>query len=590
MRWSVLVVAAAVVGCPGPEQPAPCQEPCVVDAGDSGSPLPTDDGGHARRDAGEGFDAGTPDDGGVFDWRTVRGAPFRLEVVSEALGEPRALFGHTYAMARCDAGRCTWTWRGDAGEVLLERAGVAEHSDEPYSPDGRLHSGLAFERAQTCMVPEGLVDELVGSALLIDLESGAEQLRTPSVTTFATPDPAFTSSSRWWRFYESPTCSSVRVALRSTRPPHAAPLALAALPTAFVSDDLPDGDLVGDEQGASFVVSPDDAGSLVRFTTDSDSVQRSGAWFHAWASSPVRGLTHFDTRTKQRRTTPVDFQTTDFVIGTAFGRYATLPALALDVDGGVRRVDLIDGAGEFPTRSVQSRSLTGRNRLVVAHAEDFAIFSPAGSQALARLDLRSGTVTSLDVRAGTLRVLGNGRLVAASNANDVHLLFRDRVESLSNVVALYGFDGSRPAPLPQDDVVFLVTASPLGGERSLVIFNTATGRRVRVTDSLFFNPPFGAAFFADEACAAPGFVRSVGPPVQSGLQATSALHFTEFVPAVNPTVRLFTVPLDLSGPPRLLAEVPPDQCAPPLAARDGSRWWVPVRGFAGVTRAVFARP
>jgi hypothetical protein len=595
-------LSLAVLACPGPMRPEPCSEGCddaglMLDAGpadagaDGGTRLDGGDDAGPVVDGGAPFDAGTPDDAGVFDWRTLRGAPFQLEVVSEAVGEPRAVFARTYAMvSRCDAGRCDWRWYGDGGEVLVERSGVFEVSDEPYSRDGTLHSALAFERAQPCTTPDGTFDDVVGAPLLVDLETGTERVRLPSTTTFRTFEASFTSRSRWWRFTEVPVCGEQRVAVRATRSPFAPPPALAALPPVFIDDELPDGDLVGDERTQYFAVSPEDAGSLVRFSTDTDSVRQSGTWFHMWEGSPVRGLTHFDGLTKQRRATPVDFRATDFMVGAAFGRYATLPGLAFDGDGGLRRVDVIDGAGVYPVRSVQSRSLAGRERLVIAPREDFAVFGLPGSATLARLDLRDGSVTPLPVAGGQLRVLGNGRFVAAAEGNDVALVFRDRVETVPNVAALYGFDGSRKAALPQDDLVFLVTASATGGTRSLVVFHAATGRRVRVTDSLFFNPPFGAAFFADEDCAAPGFARSVGPPVQSGLEPATALHFTEFVPAAQPTVRLFTLPLDLSGPPRLLAELPPDQCAPPLLARDGSRWWVPVRGSLGVTRAVFARP
>jgi hypothetical protein len=580
--------------CSCPMKPAPCVESC--DAGDlerdAGS-VDTDAGRPDGGDAGErlGFDAGTPDDAGIFDWRIVRGDPFSLEVVAENVGQPRALFAHTHAMVSgCDAGRCVWRWYADAGGVLRERGGLAEHSEQGFSPDGRLHSVLALERRQRCTTPDGDFDQLVGTPLLVDLESGEDLVRGGLTTTIPTPDPTFTSGSRWWRFYDSPACQEVRTTVRATRAPFAMPPALAQRPEAFVEDELPSGDLIGDERGAYFVVSPDDAGSLMRFTTDVDSVQRSGSWFHGWEGSPVRAMRHFDGQFKRLRVTPVDFQTTDFLVGTAFGRYATLPAVTLAADGGGRRVDIVDGAGIFPTHTVQTRPLMGRLQLAIAVNEDFAVFGAPGSQTLARLDLRDGGVSPIDVDAGNLRVLGNGRFVTASNANDVHFIFRHRVELIENVVGLFGFEGNRPTALPQDDVVFVVTASPLSGNRSLLIVNAATLRRVRVTDSLFFNPPFNAPFFADAMCGSPGFARSIGPEVMSGLLPSQAIHFTEFVAAATPALRLFALPLNLSEPPRLLAELPPDQCAPPLLARDQSRWWVPIRGSEGVTRAVFARP
>jgi hypothetical protein len=50
------------------------------------------------------------------------------------------------------------------------------------------------------------------------------------------------------------------------------------------------------------------------------------------------------------------------------------------------------------------------------------------------------------------------------------------------------------------------------------------------------------------------------------------------------------MPVDLSRPPRLLAELDPARCAPPLASRSGGRLWLPVPTPTGLVRAVLATP
>jgi len=109
----------------------------------------------------------------------------------------------------------------------------------------------------------------------------------------------------------------------------------------------------------------------------------------------------------------------------------------------------------------------------------------------------------------------------------------------------------------------------------------------RVTDQLFFNPPFNAPFTADTQCSAPGFLRSLGPPAASASQPGRFIHFTSFGPAAQPKLHVFVVPSDLSAPPRRIAELEPDQCAPPLVSPSGRRLWLPVRTNGGV-RVVLA--
>jgi hypothetical protein len=59
------------------------------------------------------------------------------------------------------------------------------------------------------------------------------------------------------------------------------------------------------------------------------------------------------------------------------------------------------------------------------------------------------------------------------------------------------------------------------------------------------------------------------------------------VPGAQPKLQVFVVPTDLSSPPRLVAELDPDQCTPPLVSPSGRRLWLPVRTVDGV-RVVLA--
>jgi hypothetical protein len=77
-------------------------------------------------------------------------------------------------------------------------------------------------------------------------------------------------------------------------------------------------------------------------------------------------------------------------------------------------------------------------------------------------------------------------------------------------------------------------------------------------------------------------VRVAGAPAESAFVDASLLHFTEFIPSAQPVLRTFVMPLDLSAPPRLVAQSVPDACGTPLLARDGSRLWFPVPAADGV--------
>jgi hypothetical protein len=135
---------------------------------------------------------------------------------------------------------------------------------------------------------------------------------------------------------------------------------------------------------------------------------------------------------------------------------------------------------------------------------------------------------------------------------------------------------SVPQPLPlfgripgrQDDVAALVISGEAGAS-SLAILDVRTRRLATVTDNLFVVAPRGSPFSFDDTCGQPWTTRSAGSVVEGLLEQPQLLYFVE----LGEPASLWLVPIDLSAPPRRLAELTaaPAACHAPLASPDGSR-------------------
>lgn len=553
-------------------------------------------------DGGSAGDAGFPSDGGIddggpieaspvfLDWRNERGAALDLRVERELAGRPFALSDAAYAIqSDCQDGVCDYTWYNNDHSVRQQHLDLAPAASDWSSPDGTLFAAVQVDEAYVC-THEGWSLPLVdGTWGLYDARRGERLVAHGPISA----DPyaiqsAFTRHGSVVRLepYDRSRCEMASSTPLSTRAPYAEPEALGSIPSdparpPYVEDDTADGQLiVTTRNGLNTpvgVVRPREPGSYTQLDSDHQVALQSGGFLHVLGGWPFRRATSLHLSTGAQRQAPLAYDEADFTATVVSGRWV---ATCTQSVYGQRRCDATDGLGALPRRSFTAGAplpaLAGRAQIVVT--------STAGGERTV-LDLRTGASTPLGLEDGPARVVGSGAGVILQNEDQVYGLTRDqpfRIGERARAV----LTGAGQLEQPQSDVVFVVSANETGSLAYLDIWNVATGKVVRVTDQLFFNPPHNAPFTADEQCGAPGFLRSVGPPAASASQPGRFLHFTQFVPAAQPKVQVFILPADLSAPPRLIAELEPDQCSPPLISASEDRIWLPVVIPGGVKVAL----
>ncbi|MFZ5445153.1 MAG: hypothetical protein ACOZQL_34505 [Myxococcota bacterium] len=569
-----LLAALLAVGCSSAPGPQP----------DAGRP----DAGSLVPDAGE-LDAGAPDAGPPetvrLDWRTVRGPALEPVVVAEASGEPFALGDSTWAVwGRCDAGVCAASWYDDRGKLVRHHAALVPAATGWISPTGLQFAAVEVARTFECSAG-GYTSRLQeGRWALFDAQSGEQRFAAPHVGAEGIIRSTFSSfGSLAWRDPVNPTtCELEASRVLRTLPPWDAPKGLEGIPSdvpTYAEDDFRDGQLVVTArrglQEQLYLASPEEDGRPLLHDDDMRQFGASGDWLHSSHGYPYTRLfqTHVPTRT--RREVPLPADEDDFVRLDVSGPWAMACAFN---DGA--RCELSDARGQHPARTVRSRSVP-----VMLGDDDFVLTRDADA-GIERVDLRTGARAFI-LEAKAVARVGRTRAAVVWTPRELKGVTRTQTLSFGHAWSLAALPSSAIAQ-PQSDVVFLVSADESGGAARLEAWNVATGRVALLTDSLFFNPPSGAPFTADTRCMAPGFVRHAGPPAASATQPGRLLHFTEFVPAAQPKVRVFVVPADLSSPPRLVAELDPDVCAPPLVSPSLRRLWLPVRMGEDRVRVVLA--
>lgn len=592
--WVALVLLA---GCGGVTPP-----PCV------GNPSACDDGGvdagpdaglvevdAGSQDGGESLDAGVGDGGLVWlDYRTLRGAPLAATAIAEVRGTAWALAADRFVVEDgCDGGACDLSWRDDTGVERAAVRGVRALNGSAVSRDGRLAALFTPRTQGDCTDGDGFTRSFAfGAWSLLDVATGAALLSKDPVTTTDVLEPAFIRAGRYARLlpFDGSGCGFQTPDVRRTVAPWATPAALTSLsPDTWLADELSDGRLLvslpGDAMG---VVLPDDDSSLFRFTELTGEAHSSGEWVHAFERYPVQSIVALDVAEGVARRLPVPADERDWFEERTSHRFAAVCSFS---NAQRQRPCLVlDGAGQLPVaRLVHGEGPGGRRQVALAGRQRFAVYLHAETREAVRLDLQQGTHEPLGLPRGLLRVVGDGRGVVLDDGESAFLITRSQVHAVPGRLAavLSSELAGGPADVPQAQLVFLVTLSASGGEQWLHAWHLGTGRVARLTDSLSFNPPLGSPFGSD-TCAVPGFLRSAGAPHEQLHQAASLLHFTEFVPATAPKLRVFVMPVDLSSPPRLVADVDPERCAAPLVALDGSRLWLPVPTQTGVVRFVVA--
>jgi hypothetical protein len=92
-------------------------------------------------------------------------------------------------------------------------------------------------------------------------------------------------------------------------------------------------------------------------------------------------------------------------------------------------------------------------------------------------------------------------------------------------------------------------------------------------------------------CGQPWSLRAAGLPFEQHRQSARWFSFLEF-PAGGGPYPVWTLPVDLSSPPRRLGQVEPNPvyCHAPLASPDGGLIVLDVDRFDGVSTLTIARP
>jgi hypothetical protein len=577
-----LLAGLALAACP----PPPLYLPPV---------LPVDDAG---LDGGEP-DASVPDaglipDGGIvfLDWLTERGAPLVPVVEAERTGQAFALSDTAYALeSDCDAGACTYSWYAvDGGALLQRQVGLSPVATDSMSPDGTKFAAVAVTDRFTCSAMGASLPLVEGTWGLYDGLTGERLVsQGPLVADPGVIGSAFTRHGTIVRRerYDRTTCELVESTPLLTSAPFTRPEVLDAVASdpafpAYVEDDTADGRLILSSRiGLTMPIGlgrPRDATSYVQVDGDHQLARESDGFFHVLGGFPYNRLATVTLAGGGPRVTPLPSSEAYFSAAVFSQRWVMACALERP---GERRCDAVDGRGQVERRSTR----TGAPLPALAGGLDSAAYStPDGG--LEQLDLLTGTRVALDVPATTVRSAGRGDGFLLTGVERAWGLTRGAPFPLGERLRAV-YRGGTQVDQPQSDLVFIVSSNDTGSRVFLDVWNVREGRVARLTDSLFFNPPFNAPFSADTQCAAPGVLRSLGPPAASASQPGRFIHFSVFVPAAQPKLHVFVLPSDLSAPPRRIAELEPDQCSPPLVSPSGQRLWLPVVTNQGV-RVVFA--
>ncbi len=583
LPW-LIIPALALTACPGPTP----QDAGPPDAGpeDAGS-------ADAGPDAGAPADAGPDDDGGVqlVDWLGVRGPALPATAEAELPGRAFALSDTTWAIeSDCDAGTCTLSWYGDGGVLLQRHQRLAPVATDPFSTDGTKFAAVEVDAGFLCVSPNLTVQLVEGTWGLYDAQSGDRLVSYGP--TLVEPTLIYSPFTRWGTLVrrdrsDRATCGQIESTPLLTTPPYGVPEVLAAIPSdpsapPWVEDDTSDGQLIVVSQAGLTsplgIARPRDPSSYLPIDADYREYFVTSGFLHVLGAYPFQRLSTLRLPGRARHDAQLASTEIDFVAAAASGRWAV--ACSLRLVGG-RRCDAHDGLGERPTRTFRSDGLPA-----VAGGVELALYT-AVDGGIVQLDLTTGSSQRVGVPATRARVVGLGGGLLLEDVDRVWGLQRGlpfRIGERKREV----YTGATQVEQPQSQIVFVVSSNASGSLTYLDIWNVEQRKVVRVTDNLFFNPPFMLPFTADETCSAPGFLRSLGPPSTSAAQPGRWLHFTEFVPAAQPKIRVHVLPADLSAPPRLIAELDPDQCSPPLVSPSGRRVMLPVRTGNGITRAVLS--
>lgn len=558
-----------------------------IDAGPDGAP-PID----APPDA-------PPPDPGLqrLNWRTTRGAPIATSSVIVPTAELFAVSRDGFVTrSACqdnpDASpSCTFIWHDRAGAPGVRRERLTNVTSTVASPDGLRALLVALDAFETCDNGQIAFQVARGALQLLDLATGAasfdQQLRTNLLSA-----TAFTPLSDFFFFapIQGTACLASSTGLRSVASPFAPPPGLAT------TDEL--GQVVdarrwlvargSDELGLADPLTADSFRSFRAFADDANPfADVSQSWVHVYLgfSNLAQDVVSISPTGSTRQAVLRD---QDWFPFGARGRWFRVCGLLQQAEG-YRNCRVVDGQGQTPPANFRATFADDHPDDAVLLDRGAVVFvgpTENGSRAVQRITLATGRLEILHPGNGTLRSLGDGAAALLLRDGAAWLIEAEReellVEGVTHVVSAPRIPLPGRLPGRQDDVAGLVVSSGTGPV-TLALLDVRSRRLATVTDNLFFTRPPGPFSFGD-GCGQPWTTRNAGRVIEGFFQRPQHLFFVE----EGTPATLWMVPIDLSAPPRRLAELPggPTSCHAPLTSPDGRRIGFAENGADGTTTRI----
>lgn len=530
-----------------------------------------------------------------LDWRTTRGAPLPTTSVTLPSAElfAQSTDGFVTRSDCQNAPGCTLTWRDLAGVQGIQRDHLSRVTATTVSPDGTRAVMVATEALESCADDRGVTPVVRGALQLLDLATGdvSFELSLRSNLWSAT---GFTPLTDW--FFAAPIegsgCMASTTGLRSATSPFGVPPGLDATDQFVRFIDarrwltIRGGTKLG-------LADPQTPGSFQLLGEDPSRFDVTQGWAHVYLGfgNLAQDVVSVPPAGPVRQTSLRD---EDWFAAGSLGRWVRVCGLPRPSPDDYYSCRVVDARGEqapveFRVSSPLVRSddtvLLGRGAVVFVGPTD------DGSRAVQRIALASGRREVLHPGDGVLRPLGDGAAALLLQDGAAWLIEAESEErvttQVTSVISVPQIPLLARGAGRQDDVALLVSSTGTGSS-TLAILDLRTRRVATVTDSVYFSHPPGSPFAFDDGCGQPWTTRSSGSVVEGLIQDPHQLFFVE----QGTPATLWVLPIDLSAPPRRLAELTGDPagCHAPLASPDGRRLGFAENGADGATTRITLSP